>query len=74
MVPVKEGVNNSKGDRTKEKNTAHRNIKGRKTAMKQNKGGPQEEKNGNECLLNPRAVNIRYWSKQTVPIFRKVFI
>lgn len=38
MVPVKEWVSNWKGDRTKEKNTAHR-----KTAMKQTKETPRKK-------------------------------
>lgn len=43
---MKKGVNNWKGDKTKEKNTASSNSKGRKTAMKQNKGDPGEERMG----------------------------
>lgn len=43
---MKEGGNNWKGDKTKEKNTASSNIKDRKTAMKPNKGNPGEERMG----------------------------
>lgn len=45
LVPMKEGGNNCKGDKPKEKNTAGNNTKeDGKTGRKQDKGEPGEER------------------------------